>query len=53
MFFIQKANRLSFYKNRDYTIEIITKSSFDSLYNLFNIELTKLKRYLNDVLAIN
>ena len=53
MFFIQKTNRLSFYKNRDYIIEIITKSLFDLLYNLFNIELTKLKHYLNDVLTKN
>ena len=53
MFFIQKANRLSFYENRDHIIEIITKSSFDLLYNLFNIELTKLKRYLNDALTKN
>ena len=53
MFFIQKINQLSFYKNRDYVIKIITKSSFDLLYNLFNIELTKLRRYLNNILTKN
>ena len=53
MFSTQKVNRLLFYKNHDYVIEIIIKSLFDSLYNLFNIELTKLKRYLNDALTKN
>ena len=53
VFFIQEASRLLFYKNRDYAIKTITKSPFDSLYNLFNIELTKLRRYLNDALTKN
>ena len=51
MFFISKVNRLLSHKNHDYIIEIITKSSFDSLYNLFNIELMKLKRYLKNILT--
>ena len=53
IFLIKKANRLSFYKKRDYAIKIITKSLFNSLYNLFNIKLAKLKYYLDDILTKN
>ena len=50
IFFIIKTNRLPFYKDRNYIIKIITKSFFSSLYNLFNVELTTLKTYLDDIL---
>ena len=50
IFLIKKVNRLSFYKKYNYIIKIITKSLFNLLYNLFNIKLTKLRRYLNDIL---
>ena len=37
---------------KDHVIDVIKnkKSSYMSLYNLFQIELTKLRRYLNDAL---
>ena len=53
IFLIKKANYLFFYKRRNYVIKITTKSLFNLLYNLFNIELTKLKYYLDDILAKN
>ena len=53
IFLIKKISRLLFYKNRDYIIKIIAKSFFNSLYNLFNVELTALKIYLDDILKKN
>ena len=53
IFLIKKISRLSFYKKCNYAIKIMTKLLFNLLYNLSNIELTKLKRYLNDILAKN
>ena len=50
IFLIEEINRLLFYKNRDYIIEIIAKPFFNSLYNLFNIELTILGIYFDDIL---
>ena len=47
---MKKIKRLLSYKSRDYAIEIIIKLLFDLLYNLFNIELTTLRDYLNNIL---
>ena len=51
VFLIEEVDRLSSYKERDYVIKTTAKSLFDLLYNLFNIELTTLRTYLDDVLA--
>ena len=51
IFFIKKINRLFFYKERNYVIDIITKLFFNLLYNLFNIELIILRIYLDNILA--
>ena len=50
IFSIKKVKRLLFYKNRDYIIETIIELLFDLLYNLFNIELTTLRDYLDNIL---
>ena len=51
VFLIEEVDRLSSHEERDYVIETIAKSLFDSLYNLSNIELATLRTYLNDILA--
>ena len=51
VFLIEEVDRLPSHEECDYVIETIAKSSFDSLYNLSNIELATLRTYLNDVLA--
>ena len=51
VFLIEEVDRLSSHEERDYVIKTIIESLFDLLYNLFNIELTTLRTYLDDVLA--
>jgi len=51
VFLTESANKLSLHEDHDYAIEITAESSYKSLYNLSNTELTILKQYLNDVLA--
>ena len=51
VFSIEEVDRLPSHEERDYVIETTAKSSFDSLYNLSNIELATLRTYLDDVLA--
>ena len=51
VFSIEEVDRLSSHEERDYVIETIAKSSFDSLYNLSNTELATLRTYLDDILA--
>ena len=51
VFLIEEVDRLSSHEERDYVIETIAKSLFDSLYNLSNIELATLRTYLDDILA--
>jgi len=51
VFLIKNVNKLSLHEDHDHAIEIIAKSSYDSLYNLLNTELMTLRQYLNDVLA--
>ncbi len=48
---IESADKLSLHEDHDHAIEIIAESSYESLYNLLNTELTILKQYLNDVLV--
>ena len=50
---MEKINRLSFYKKYNYIIKNIMKLLFNLLYNLFNMKLIKLRRYLNNVLIKN
>jgi len=51
VFLIENADKLLLHEDHDHAIEIIAKSSYESLYNLLNTELMILKQYLNDVLA--
>ena len=51
VFSIEEVDRLSSHEERDYVIETITKSLFDSLYNLSNTKLATLRTYLDDILA--
>jgi len=51
VFLTESANKLSLHEDHDYAIEITAKSSYESLYNLLNTELTTLRQYLDDVLA--
>ena len=51
--FDNELTKMLFKQNyENYVIDLIKnkKSSYMSLYNLFQIELTELRRYLNDVL---
>ena len=50
IFSIKKAERLLSHESRDHAIETTAELLFDLLYNLFNIELTALRSYLNNVL---
>ena len=52
MFDNELTKMLSEQNYKDHAIDLIKnkKPSYISLYNLFQIELTKLQRYLNDVL---
>ncbi len=51
VFLIKNVDKLLLHENYDHAIEITAKSSYESLYNLLNTELTILRQYLNDVLA--
>ncbi len=51
VFLIKNVNKLLLHEIYDHAIEITAKSSYESLYNLLNTELTILRQYLNDVLA--
>jgi hypothetical protein len=51
VFLIKNADKLSLHEDHDHAIEIIAKSSYESLYNLLNIKLVILRQYLNNVLA--
>jgi len=51
VFLIESADKLSLHEDHDHAIEIIAESSYESLYNLLNTELTILKQYLNNVLV--
>jgi len=51
VFLTESVNRLLLHEEHDHTIEITVESSYDSLYNLLNTELTTLRQYLNDVLT--
>ncbi len=51
VFSTKSVNTLSLHKSHDHAIEITAKSSYESLYNLLNIELVTLRQYLNNVLT--
>jgi len=51
VFSIKSINKLFLHKDHDHAIKITAESSYESLYNLLNTELTTLRQYLNDVLA--
>ena len=51
VFSTEEVDRLPSHEERDYAIETTAKPSFDSLYNLSNIELATLRTYLDDALA--
>jgi len=51
VFSTESADKLSLHEKHDHAIEITAESSYESLYNLSNTELTTLRQYLNDVLA--
>ena len=51
IFSTEEADRLPSHEDRDHAIETTAKLPFESLYNLSNIELAELRRYLDDVLA--
>jgi len=49
VFSIKSINKLFLHKDHDHAIKITAESSYESLYNLLNTELTTLRQYLNDV----
>ncbi len=51
VFLTESVDKLLLHEDHDHAIEIIAKSSYESLYNLLNTELVTLRQYLNDVLA--
>ncbi len=51
VFSIESVDKLLLHEDHDHAIEMTAESSYESLYNLSNTELTTLKQYLNDVLA--
>ncbi len=51
VFSTKNAGKLSLHEDHDHAIEITAESSYKSLYNLLNTELTTLRQYLDDVLA--
>ncbi len=51
VFLTESVDKLLLHEDHDHAIEITAKSSYESLYNLLNTELTTLRQYLNDVLA--
>ena len=50
MFSRKKEDKLFKIKKYNYAIKTIIKSSYNFLYNLLNIELKALKKYLNNAL---
>ena len=51
VFSTEEAGRLPSHEGRDHAIETTAELSFRPLYNLSNIELAELRRYLDDALA--
>ena len=51
VFSTKEAGRLPFHKGRNHAIETTAEPPFGPLYNLSNIELAKLRHYLDDALA--
>ena len=51
VFLIKEVVKLSLHKEHDHAIKTTTESLYDLLYNLLNIELAALQRYLNNVLT--
>ena len=51
VFSTKEAGRLPSHEGRNHAIETTAESPFGSLYNLSNIELAELRRYLDDALA--
>ena len=51
VFSIKSINKLFLHEDHNHAIKITAESSYESLYNLLNTELTTLRQYLNDVLA--
>ncbi len=49
VFSTESADKLSLHEDHDHAIEITAESSYESLYNLSNTELTTLRQYLDDV----
>jgi len=50
IFLDKKVGRLLSYKGDDYIINIKTNPLYGPLYNLLNLELIELRRYLDDAL---
>ena len=51
VFSTEEAGRLPSHKGRDHAIKTTAEPPFGPLYNLLNIELAELRRYLDDALA--
>jgi len=51
VFLTESADKLFLHEDHDYAIEITAESSYESLYNLSNTELTTLRQYLNNILV--
>ncbi len=51
VFLTESADKLFLHEDHDHAIEITAESSYESLYNLSNTELTTLRQYLNNVLV--
>ncbi len=51
VFSTESVDKLLLHEDHDHAIEIIAKSSYESLYNLSNTKLAILRQYLDDVLA--
>ncbi len=51
VFSTESVNKLLLHEDYNHAIKITAKSSYESLYNLSNTELTTLKQYLDDVLV--
>ncbi len=51
VFLTKSIDKFLLHEDHDHAIKITAESSYESLYNLLNTELTTLKQYLNNVLA--
>jgi len=51
VFLTKSVDKLSLHEDHDHAIKITAESSYESLYNLLNTELTTLRQYLNNVLV--